>query len=154
MNAKQFLEEHHVPFDVVAHEQVFSAARLAQAVHAPGRTVAKVVLLRADSGFRYVAAVLPSTHVVDIDRLSEALGGATLELATELEIAERCPDCECGVLPPFGSQYAAETIVDASLTEDEEIIFPGSTHSEAIRMRYQDYYEAEHPRVAQFARRN
>jgi Ala-tRNA(Pro) deacylase len=153
MNAKQFLEEHHVPFEVLAHEEVFGASRLAQVIHAPGREVAKVVLLRADSGFRYVAAVLPSTHIVDFEALSQALGGASLELATEQEIAERCPDCECGVLPPFGSQFEAETIVDTSLTEDEEIIFPGCTHSEAIRMRYQDYQATEHPRVAHFARR-
>ena len=153
MNARQFLEAHHVPFEVLPHEEAFSAARLAQAVHAPGREVAKVVLLRADSGFRYVAAVLPSTHVVDFDELSRALGGARLELASEEEISKLCPDCECGVLPPFGSQYEAETIVDAALTEDEQIVFSLSSHCEAIRMRYQDYQATEHPRVAHFARR-
>jgi Ala-tRNA(Pro) deacylase len=153
MKTKQFLQEHHVPFEVLPHAEVFDAGHLAQAVHTPGREVAKTVLLRADRGFQYVVAVLPATHRVDFDELSRALGGACVELATELEIAERCPDCETGVLPPFGSQYGAETIVDTSLTEDEQIVFEANTHSEAIRMRYQDFYDIEHPRIAPFARR-
>ncbi|MBI3839972.1 MAG: YbaK/EbsC family protein [Planctomycetia bacterium] len=153
MDTQQFLREHRVPFEVVSHTPTFDASHLAEAVHAPGREVAKTVLVRANHDYRYVVAVLPSTHMVDLDVLSQALGGATLELATELEIGQRCPDCEFGVLPPFGSQYGAETIVDTSLTKDEQIVFEGNTHGEAIRMKYHDFYEVEHPRVAQFARR-
>ncbi len=153
MKTTQLLEERQVPFEVVPHAEAFDALHLAQAVHTPGRDVAKTVLLRADHGFRYIVAVLPSTHRIDFEALSKALGGAEVQLATEAEIAERCPDCEFGVLPPFGSQYAAETVVDASLTEDEQIVFEGSTHCEAIRMKYKDFYETEHPCVATFARR-
>jgi Ala-tRNA(Pro) deacylase len=153
MDTKAYLHEHHVPFEVLAHAESFDAPHLAQVVHAPGREVAKTVLLRADRGFRYIVAVLPATYRVDFDELSRALGGATVELATELEIAERCPDCEMGVLPPFGSQYGAETIVDTSLTEDDQIVFEANTHREAIRMKYRDYHNVEHPRIAPFARR-
>lgn len=151
MKSTDYLQQRGVAFEIVPHEETFDAPHLAQAVHTPGREVAKTVLLRADRGFRYVAAILPSTHRIDFEALSRALGGADLELATEIEVAERCPDCEFGVLPPFGSQYAAETIVDASLAEDEQIVFEGSTHSEAIRMKYKDFCVAEHPRVASFA---
>ena len=84
--------------------------------------------------------------------MSEFLGGTQLELATEAEIAERCPDCEIGVLPPFGSHYGAQTIVDQSLTEDEYISFESDSHTEAIRMKYAQYYDFEHPLVARFAR--
>jgi Ala-tRNA(Pro) deacylase len=153
MKTTQLLEERHVPFEVVRHPEAFDATRLAEAVHTPGREVAKTVLLRADHGYRYVVAVLPSTHRIDFEALSNVLGGAHVELATEAEIIERCPDCECGVLPPFGSLIEAETIVDASLADDEQIVFEGNTHCEAIRMRYEDFYETEHPRVATFARR-
>jgi Ala-tRNA(Pro) deacylase len=153
MKTCEYLQQRRVPFEVVTHPEAFDAVRLAEAVHTPGREVAKTVLLRVDRGFQYVVAVLPSTHQIDFVALGRDLGGAKLELATEAEISECCPDCEVGVLPPFGSQYAAETIVDASLADDDEIVFEGSTHSEAIRMTYQDYYDIEHPRVAHFARR-
>jgi Ala-tRNA(Pro) deacylase len=153
MDTKKYLHEHHVAFDVLPHEVAFDACHLAQAVHTPGREVAKCVLLRADGGFQYIVAVLPATHRVDLDDVSLALGGAEVELASEPEIAKFCPDCELGMVTPFGSHCGAETIVDASLAQDEEIVFGADTHSEAIRMKYGDYRDIEHPRVARFAKR-
>jgi Ala-tRNA(Pro) deacylase len=153
MDTKKYLREHHVAFEIVPHEEAFDACHLAQAVHAPGREVAKCVLLRADSGFQYIVAVLPATHRVDLDDASLALGGAHVELATEREISEFCPDCELGMVTPFGSHYGAETIVDEALAEDDQIVFGADTHNEAIRMKYEHYRDVEHPRVARFARR-
>ena len=138
--------------EAIEHPPAFDAQHLAQALHTPGREVAKTVLLRADHKYSYIVAVLPATHRIDFDALREFMGGASLELATEVEIAERCPDCEFGVLPPFGSHYGAQTIVDESLTKDESISFESDSHTEAIRMKYADFYEIEHPLVARFAR--
>ncbi len=152
MNVTELLEKRHVPFEVVKHQEVYGAQHVAEAICAPGHLVAKSVLLRADHNYSYIVAVLPATHMVDFDQLSTFLGGAQLELATEVEIAERCPDCEFGVLPPFGTHYGAQTIVDKSLTEDECIYFECSSHTTAIRMKYADFYEVEHPLVASFAR--
>lgn len=151
MSMKHFLQRRHIPFESISHPEAFDAQHLAQALHTPGREVAKTVLLRADRDYGCVVAVLPATHRIDFLSLSTFLGGATLELASEAEIAQRCPDCESGVLPPFGSHYGAKTIVDQSLVEDEHISFEGDTHTEAIRMKYADYYDFEHPLVARFA---
>ncbi len=152
MSTKEFLERRHVPFEVVSHAETFDAQHLAQAIHTPGREVAKTVLLRADHDYSYIVAVLPASHKIDFERLSEFLGGTSLELATAVEISERCPDCEFGVLPPFGSHYGAKTIVDESLSQDETIAFESGSHTEAIRMKYADYYNFEHPLVARFAK--
>jgi Ala-tRNA(Pro) deacylase len=151
MNTKQYLQEHQTAFEVVSHAEAFDASHVAQATGTPGREVAKAVLLRANHGYRYVVAVLPSTHLIDLEALSRVLGGAQVHLATEAEVGQRCPDCELGVLSPFGSQYAAETIVDKSLAEDDQIVFEGNTHHEAIRMKYADYCKIENPSVAEFA---
>jgi Ala-tRNA(Pro) deacylase len=151
MNMKYILQRRNLPFEVVRHAEAFDAQHLAQALHTPGVQVAKTVLLRADHDYRYIVAVLPATHRIDFDRLSEFLGGTNVALATEEEIAERCPDCEFGVLPPFGSHYGAETIVDEALSKDEYISFEGESHTEAIRMKYSDFYDYEHPLVARFA---
>ena len=153
MSMKHFLQRRHVPFEVVAHPAAFDAQHLAHALHTPGREVAKTVLLRIDHGKRYFVAVVPSTHMIDLNELSAFLGGAVVELATEHEIAQRCPDCEFGVLPPFGSHYGAQTIVDAALTGDEHISFESDSFTEAIRMKYADFYHYERPLVANFARR-
>jgi Ala-tRNA(Pro) deacylase len=72
-------------------------------------------------------------------------------LATKAEIASCCPDCECGVLPPFGTPYGLETVIDPAVEVHEHIVFEGNTRQEAIRMRYRDFYDLEHPLVVEFA---
>ncbi len=151
MNVQQFLRSHNVQYDVIPHRSTYDAQRMAQTLHVPGQEVAKTVLLCADQGFAYIVVVLPATKNVDLAAASRALGGAKLELATEVEIHEHCPDCEMGVLPPFGSQCGMKTIVDKSLTEDEEIVFEGNSHQEAIRMKYSDFHDLEEPLVASIA---
>ena len=71
----------------------------------------------------YVVAALPATKRVDMAKVANALGHGEVGLASEAEIARRCPDCEVGSLPPFGSQYGMKTLVDEGLTSDEEIVF-------------------------------
>src|SRR5262245_38074731 len=149
MNVQQFLEQRSVPFRMLSHQPTFTAQRLAQVVHVPGSEVAKAVLLRADDGF--VLAVLPATRSVNIFRMRELVGADSVELATEVECGDCFPDCELGALPPFGSKYGMRTMVDRSLAEDDEIVFEGNTHHEAIRMNFRDYVDLERPRIAEFS---
>ena len=150
MNIQQYLQQEDVPFEVLEHEPTYDAQHMAQAVHVSGYEVAKTVLLRANHGYKYVVAVLPAPHRIDFKKASEILGGAELELATEIEIAEHCPDCEIGALPPFGWKYGMKTIVDESLTQDEEIVFEGNSHHEAIRIHYADFHRLAEPLVGSF----
>ena len=147
MNVQRFLNEHHVPFDILTHEPTYDAQHMAQAVHVPGREVAKTVLLRANHGYKYLVAVLPATSMIDFAKASRNLGDTELALATELEMADVCPDCEIGALPPFGSHYGLNTVVDESLAADETIVFEGNAHTEAIRMKFADFCDLEHPLV-------
>jgi Ala-tRNA(Pro) deacylase len=151
MNVQELLSEKHVKYEAIPHRNAYDAQRLAHELHTPGREVAKTVLLRADHAYAYIVAVLPATKTIDFDKVSATLGGSRIELATELEIKQHCPDCELGTLPPFGSQYGMKTLVEESLTKDEEIVFEGNNHHEAIRMRYEDFHHIEEPLVARFA---
>ena len=152
MKVASFLKEQRVPFDLIPHRDTYDAQRMAATIHVSGREVAKTVLLRASGGETYVVAVLPANKSVDFQEAGRLVGGGELELAAESEIAERCPDCELGVLPPFGSQYGIKTIVDRSLVEDDEIVFEGNTHHEAIRMKFEDFQRIEQPLVGSFVR--
>lgn len=147
MNIKRFLDERRIAYKVYPHSATYDAPHTAAALHVPGRNVAKTVLVCANGGFRYFVVVLPAMARIDFRRISHALGGAEVRLATELEIAERCPDCEFGILPPFGSHFATETIVDETLAKHDDLFFTGDNHEEAIRMSYHDFYNLEHPLV-------
>ena len=151
MNVANLLRERNVEFDLIPHRETYDAQRLAATIHVSGHEVAKTVLLRADGG-RYAVAALPADKSVDLMRAAALLDHGDVELATELEISQHCADCEVGALPPFGSQYGMQTLVDESLAKDEEIVFEGNTHHEAFRMRFADFRRIEQPLIGSFAR--
>jgi Ala-tRNA(Pro) deacylase len=152
MNITRLLEQSEVEFQMIPHLETRDAQRLAQSLHVSGKEVAKTVLLKADRGFAFVVAMLPADKRVDITRLSQSLGGSHLEVASEHEMVEHCPDCEVGVLPPFGSQYGMQTVVDASLAHHRDIFFEANNHHQAIRMRFADFRKMEEPLIMDFAR--
>ena len=151
MSVATYLEERRCQFERVPHQPTYSAQRMAHELHVPGREVAKTVLLRANGDYEFVIAVVPANKKIDLKQVSKLLGGSRVQLATEFDIAAHCPDCEFGALPPFGSRYGMKTIVDAGLTEDEQIVFESNTHREAIRMRFDEFRRLEQPLVAPFA---
>ena len=151
MKLDELLVSRHIAFERLPHRRTYTANRMAQVLHVAGKEVAKTVVLRTPRG--HVLAVLPATHHVDLEQMSQDLGGERVELASEDEIARLFPDCERGAVPPFGSLYQLPTIVDESLTEDRSIVFENQDHEQAIRMSYEDYEALEHPRKGHFAYR-
>ncbi len=92
-------------------------------------------------------AVLPANHSIDFDRFRKAVGEEDIRLATEGQFKGMFPDCEVGAMPPFGNLYGMDVYVDPHLTEDEDIFFNACSHSELIRMSYQDFERLVKPRV-------
>jgi Ala-tRNA(Pro) deacylase len=149
MTIDDFLTNQGVRFERLHHRPAYTANRVAQALHVPGREMAKTVLLRTDHG--YMVAVLPATHRLDMGRLRQELNGEPVGLASEREMEGLFPDCERGSIPPFGSMYQLPTLVDESLAADEKIVFEAQSHEDAIRMSYRDFSAVEHPQMGCFA---
>jgi len=153
MNVDDFLQGQNVEYDVIPHRETHDAQRMAQVVHVSGREVAKTVLLRCGDGPKYLLALLPANKAIDFEKAGKALGdGAAVELATREDLVAHCSDCEPGALPPFGSHYGMQTVVDRRLAEDEEIVFESNTHRESIRMKFDDFRRIEQPQVVDIAR--
>ena len=149
MKVEELLGREQVEYDLIPHRETYDAQRMAETVHVSGNEVAKTVLLRKNGS--YVVAVLPANRVIDFEMAANTLEADHVELATELEMKEQCPDCEIGALPPFGSMYGMKTIVDESLLKDETIVFEGNTHSESIRMKCADFCRIEKPQIGRIA---
>jgi Ala-tRNA(Pro) deacylase len=151
MNVIDYLRNKAVAFEVLPHKEVGDASHLAQTLHAPGKCVSKCIATSADHGFRSFVVILPASHQIDLGKLSQCLGGAKIELVREEDLANYCPDCEVGVVPPFGSQYGMGTIVDHSVAKNPTMLFEGNSHHEAVRIKYQDFERLENPLVGHFA---
>ena len=73
--------------------------------------------------------------------LAEQLGGP-VRLANDREIAEVFRDCECGVVPPFGTRYGLSTLLDDAIDPDASIVLETQTQFEAVRLRCRDFEHA------------
>ena len=73
-----------------------------------------------EDGDRYLMAVVPATHSVDLGALYRGFG-REIGLATEEEVAKLFADCEPGAVPPFGQVYGIETILDEAFVEAEDV---------------------------------
>src|SRR5205814_65953 len=111
MRVDELLKQRQVSFERLTHQTAYTAGRVAQMLHVPGKDMAKTVLLRTSRG--YALAVLPSTHRIDLESLQRDLGESEqLEMASEDDMDQLFPDCERGAMTPFGSLYHIPTVVD------------------------------------------
>jgi len=126
-----FLDGSGVGYEVLEHEQTFSAREDARAAGVSPDDEAKGVLLRVGDG--YCLAVIPASRQLDLRKVREILGGAA-RLATEREMAADYDQFDVGALPPFGPMLSAREIVDRRLLDHETIVGAGGDHRHSIRI--------------------
>jgi Ala-tRNA(Pro) deacylase len=145
----EFLNSHKIKYIISSHSVAYTAQETAASAHIPGKELAKTVMVKTDG--KMTMAVLPASYKVDFNLLKEAAGASKAVLATEKEFADMFPECEVGAMPPFGNLYGVEVFVEASLAEDEEIVFRAGSHTELIRLSYKDFERLVKPKVLKFS---
>ena len=96
-------------------------------------------------------AVLPASYMVDLELLRKATGGSRVELAVEHEFKDKFPGCHIGAMPPFGNLYGMEVFAEEDLSQDEEIAFNAGSHTELIKLKYNDIVRLVQPKVLKLA---
>src|SRR5207253_6817959 len=81
MKLDEMLTNRHIPFQRLHHQTAYTANRIAQVLHVPGKEMAKTVLLRAGQG--YALAVLPASYRVDLAQVRRELGEEQVEMGSE-----------------------------------------------------------------------
>ena len=142
---RKFLDEHDVAYVTIAHSPAYTTQGIAQSAHLSGKAMAKTVILRMDGTL--VMAVLPGNRKVDLAAFARATGATRVELATEQDFSHTFPGCELGAMPPFGNLWDVPVYVSDELAEDEEIAFNAGTHTELIRLAYEDFARLVDPTV-------
>ena len=134
---KQFLDSKNVRYVSLNHSMAFTALEIAKSAHLSSKEMAKTIILLIDD--QPTMAVLPAAYKVDLEMLRDAFETNNVELASEQDFAKLFPDCEVGAMPPFGNLYAMDVYIAESITEHTYIAFSAGSHSEVIRMTYNDY---------------
>ncbi len=146
---KEYLDRHSIKYVTITHSPAYTAQMIAAVAHIPGKELAKTVMVTLDD--EMAMAVLPSSMMVDLERLLEAAGVGKARLATEAEFKGLFPECEVGAMPPFGNLWDMPVYVDPSLAEDEEIAFNAGSHVELIKLAYDDFARLVKPRTIPLA---
>ena len=89
--------------------------------------------------------VLPSIHMIDLDKFKALCGAEEVVLATEAEMGQLFPDYEVGAEPPFGHLYDLTVYVDTFFEKDNKVFFNAGTHTELVSMSYEDYIRLAQP---------
>ena len=147
-----YLRENGVPFEVQHHPRTVTAQEVAAVEHVPGRMLAKVVMVSADGEMAMLS--LPAPYQVDLEKVGKILGAEEARLAEEDEFESAFPDCEVGVMPPFGNLYGLPVYVEKALAEDKTIFFRAGTHTDTMSASYVDFERLVEPSVAEFVRRS
>jgi prolyl-tRNA editing enzyme YbaK/EbsC (Cys-tRNA(Pro) deacylase) len=95
--------------------------------------------------------VIPADLRFDNKKVKEILSAKDIRFATVDEVHEVTGGVEPGGVPPFGSVFNLEVIVDKKLFDNEKIIFNAGDRSFSIGMFSKDYLEIEKPRIENFA---
>ncbi len=142
---KEFLDGRNVEYITISHSPAYTAQRIAELTHIPGKELAKTVIVKLDG--RFAMAVLPASHRVDLDYLKRGVKAENVEVASEAEFKDLFPDCEVGAMPPFGNLYDMDVYVAEKLSKDEEIAFNSGSHTELVKLSYQDFENLVSPKV-------
>lgn len=145
LKLRNYLDDNDVEYVTISHSPAYTAQRIAELTNTPGKELAKTVIVKMDD--KFAMAVLPASRRVDLDHLKDAVGATEVTLASESEFKLLFPDCEVGAMPPFGNLYDMGVYVAEQLTEDEDIAFNAGSHTELVRMSYQDYAKLVTPQV-------
>ena len=140
---KEFLDRRWIRYVTIKHSPAFTAQEVAESAHVSGRDFAKTVIVMVDG--RMAMVVLPASRRIVLSDLKEMLGTTLVRLATETEFRSSFPDCELGAMPPFGNLYGMPVYVAGELAEEPEIAFNACTHTEVIKLGYDDFAAAVQP---------
>jgi Ala-tRNA(Pro) deacylase len=146
---KEFLDAERVRYVTVQHSPAFTAQEVAASAHVCGNEIAKTVMVTLNG--RMAMAVLPASRKLSFELLREATGAENVQLASEEAFRDLFPGCDVGGMPPFGNLFGMEVYASALLANEKQIAFNAGSHTELIRMAYDDFARLVQPKVARIA---
>ena len=149
MKLEAVLDQREIPYKKLWHRQAFTAQELAAEEHVSGHEVAKPVIVKGQRSF--AMCVLAASNHVDLFRVAKVLNEDSVRLATEDEMQTLFPDCEVGAEPPVGALFGLKTVMDVGLKNKERLFIQSGTHTEAVRMRRDDWEQISRPIIGAIA---
>lgn len=128
---EQYLDAHHVPYEVVSHEHTVTSMQTAHSAQVDAGRLAKAVLLEGDDGV--MAALIPADQEIRFGRLRQDYG-EHLHLASEATVRQMFTDCDPGTVPGLPSAWGVETIWDDDLLARPDLFLEAGDHQHLLHV--------------------
>ena len=128
---RRFLDRESVPYELLPHPRTDTSNETAAVTGLAGASVAKAVVI--DDRQRFMVAVIPATHRLELGTLHERLG-QPVGLATEAEVRLLFEDCEDGAVPGLGQAYGLDVLVDDALLGLDDVYFEAGNHADLVHV--------------------
>jgi Ala-tRNA(Pro) deacylase len=142
---REHLEDHGVPFEVIAHPRAYTSIAEARALGIDAGEVLKTIAVRVPVG--YALVVVPATCRLDLQRVREAVGDRHARLATEAELQRDFPDIELGALPPLAMLTGDRLYVDPQVLRHDTVVFAAGSQTESVKLTAADLVRFQQDRV-------
>ena len=147
---ERFLDQHMIPFDIVAHPHTHTSAATARAANVTPDRVAKGVLLKGVDC--QMVAMIPADQEIHLGRLGLE-HDVEFSLADERSVSELFTECAPGVVPGLPNAWGVEMVWDDALMAQPDIYLEAGDHERLLHIetRYlrDAFGDAPHCRFSQ-----
>ncbi len=128
---ERFLDEHMIPFDLVAHPHSQTSAETARAAAVDASRLAKGVLL--DGEGCQMVAMIPANQEIHLGKLGQDVG-MEVSLADEASVSRLFSECEPGVVPGLPNAWGVEMVWDDDLMAQPDIYLEAGDHERLLHI--------------------
>lgn len=128
---ERYLDEHRIPFDLVAHPHSRTSAETARAAGVPLNRIAKGVLL--DGRECQMVAMIPADQDIHLGKLGRDQG-LEFSLASEASVTGLFGECEPGVVPGLPNVWGVEMVWEDDLMAHPDLYLEAGDHQRLLHV--------------------
>lgn len=128
---ERFLDQHMIPFEVVAHPHSHTSTETARAAGVTPDRLAKGVLLEG-MGCQMVA-MIPADQEVQLGKLGRDQG-MEFNLADEASVSKLFSECDPGVVPGLPNAWGVEMVWDDALMNQKDLFLEAGDHKRLLHI--------------------
>ncbi len=136
---ERFLDQHMIPFDLIAHPHTHTSAETARAIGVAPSKVAKGVLL--DGMDCQMVAMIPADQDIRLGKLGQEQG-MEFSLADEASVSRLFRECEPGVVPGLPNAWGVDMVWDDALMAQPDIYLEAGDHERLLHIETRYLREA------------
>jgi len=162
----KLLDQAKIKYKVLEHKVVYTAHDAARTTKRKLGEIAKVVLVKADSGWALI--VVPAGKYIDLKGIKKALKAKKVSIANEKDITKHLkttpsfdgvPGRMTGqsrkpamLLHPFGHLYKIPTLIDKGMAKAKKMIASAGSYTHSVELALKDFEKLVKPIKGAFSK--